>query len=217
MMGLAATALSLGNPSRLHADLITLSSSIPSPSAVIDFSQFAGPNMQAAGPIEVGGLSGESVSWSSSSSYSVIGDDDYGLALNGSWDSRRSGFVGSNDTEALLRFDFNSGPVAAAGGFVNYAPGYGDFVMRVLGVDNTVLESYNIASSTPVSTYLAINDGAFRGIVRPTNDIAALELYGAYHVLDDLRFHRAQALPLPATLPVFAVGVLCLILVRMRT
>jgi hypothetical protein len=151
--------------------------------------------------VHVGGLVDENIIWSSTSSFSVIGNGFYFISSNGSWNSSRQGYVGTNSgsSTVVMRFDFADGPVNEVGGFVNYARGSGgnDFTITALASDNTVLESFNINALAPISTPMTLNDGAFRGIARSTNDIAAFVLSGSYAVLDDLTFSRIQTAPVP--------------------
>src|SRR5688572_7184043 len=79
----------------LHADranavLVTNPASLGS-STVIDFSQFNGPFLFTAGPVQIGALVGSNVTWESTSGGSVIGSAGYGLGSNGIWDSGRIG------------------------------------------------------------------------------------------------------------------------------
>ncbi len=188
------------------ADTITDAGNIPEPSQTVDFSQFTGdfsadcPDIFSGdfcftvGPIQVGDLVLEDIIWSSTHVGSVIGNGVYGLGDNGGWDSDRNGYVGINfaaDT-AVMKFDFNDGAVCAVGGFVNYGPNeFPDpFVIRALDNGDVVLETFDVRSDAPISTPAAQNDGAFRGIVRASNDIAAIELTGEFDVLDDLKFSR---------------------------
>ncbi|MGR9117208.1 MAG: PEP-CTERM sorting domain-containing protein [Gammaproteobacteria bacterium] len=78
-------------------------------------------------------------------------------------------------------------------------------IISVLGLGNFVLETYNITQLANISTPGAVNDGAFRGISRASNDIVAFELTGRFAVLDDLEFERA-AVPEPATLVLMSIG-----------
>jgi len=183
---------------------------IPAPSQTVDFSQFTGdfsadcPDFFAQdfcftdGPIQVGDLVFEDIIWSSTSANSVIGNGFYGLSGgddNGNWTPARNGYVGINtgsDT-VIMRFDFNDGAVCAVGGFVNYARGDGDpFVMKALDNGNAVLESFDVSNDAPIITPGASDDGAFRGFVRASNDIASIELTGEFDVLDDLKFARCD-------------------------
>jgi len=190
----------------VFANTITDAGNIPEPSQTVDFSQFTGdfsadcPDTFSNdfcftdGPIQVGDLVFEDIVWSSTIEFSVIGNGDYGLGANGDWNSGRNGYVGTNsgsDT-VVMRFDFNDGAVCAVGGFVNYQPGNFDpFVIRALDNGNAVLETFDVSIDAPINTPNALNDGAFRGIVRTSNDIAAIELAGEFNVLDDLKFSRS--------------------------
>jgi len=186
---------------------------IPAPSQTVDFSQFAGvfdcpgvgligPNAfcLTMGPVQVGDLVSEDIEWSSTSSNSVIGNSNYGLSGvddNGSWNSDRNGYVGTNDGSdtVIMRFDFNDGAICAVGGFVNYARGDGDpFVMKALDNGNAVLESFDVTNDAPIITPGTVNDGEFRGFVRASNDIASIELSGQFDVLDDLKFARCDTI-----------------------
>lgn len=203
---LLVVAMMFGFSNVSQAVLVT--DALTSPTATVDFSQFNTDWVFGTGPVEVGGLVGESISWSSTYSYSVIGNSGYGLGGNGNWNSGRNGYVGLNTsaTNQSMRFDFNDGPISGVAGFVNYAPeNYGDFFIEVLGLGDVVLESYNITSLAPISTPGQTNAGEFRGITRGTADIYAFRLSGAYDVLDDLQFTRV---PEPATLILLGLGLL---------
>jgi len=189
------------------AGTVTQDTDIPEPSKTVDFSQFTGDFSAdcpgsfflefcfTTGPIQVGDLVFEDITWSSTGDNSVIGNGVYGLGVNGLWNDGRSGYVGTDselDT-VVMRFDFNDGPVCAVGGFVNYAPGFGDpFTMKALDSGNVVLEVFDVTNNSPISTPGVNNDGVFRGIVRATNEIVALELSGEFDVLDDLKFARCD-------------------------
>ncbi len=176
---------------------------LPGPSLLIDFSQFDGtfcppPNVDSGdycrglGPIQVGTLVSEDVEWSATNPASFLGNGGYGLSANGNWDSGRNGYSGTDAGDATIRFDFAE-PVCAVVGFVNYAPGIGEpFTMTALDGSDGILEIFDISNDAPISTPSATNDGDFRGFVRNTDDIAALELSGEFDVLDDLTFTRCD-------------------------
>ncbi len=186
-----------------HATLITQSSDIPSPSTVIDFSDYAGVNtVNTDGPVQVGNLVGVDVTFSSNNpDGSYIGSGPYGLADNGTWDSSLT-MAGINVDAAgfdpyTMTFSFNSGPVSAVGGFMNYAAfdgsGFGDVIVAALAADSSVLEQWDITTDAPISTPGATNDGAFRGILRPTADIFGFSVSNSAAVLTDLTFSAATA------------------------
>lgn len=200
-----------------HATLVTSING----GTVVDFSQFNGAFQFGMGPVEVGGLVGESISFSSSSANAVIGNGSYGLGGNGSWDNGRNGYTGLNNTSApgdWTQFLFNNGPVSSVGGFVNYCIIDGasqcdpaqSFIIEALGIGNVVLETYNISLLSPIITPGALNDGAFYGISRASADIYAFRLYNAVHVLDDLTFSRAADIPAPTTALILLLGLACL-------
>lgn len=187
-------AMVLAAPSPAQAALITIT---PAWGPVIDFSQFVVQQSVGAG-VQVGTLVGEDVFLTAVGDHRV-GPMNHGLGANGSW--TRSGALNNDSAQGMMTFTFNDGPVSGVGGFVNYAPGFGTYIIEALGAGGIVLESYDIAAVAPISTPAAVNDGAFRGILRGTNDIVAFRLSFGFNVIDDLAFTRADAaVPEPATL-----------------
>lgn len=192
-----------------HATLITQSSDIPSPPTVIDFSDYAGPSVPTDGPAQVGNLVGVDVTFTSNNpDGSFLGSGPFGLGDNGSWDS--SVTLAGIDFDATLNdlytmtFTFNSGPVSAVGGFMNYAVAppliFGDVIIAALAADSSVLEQWDITQLAPISTPNGLNDGAFRGIVRPTADIFGFSVSNSAAVLTNLTFSSAEV-PAPSGVP----------------
>ena len=199
---------------------------IPAPSQTVDFSQFTGDFSGicpgtffldfcfTGGPMQIGSLVGEDITWSGSTGEEVIGNGEYGLETNGEWNAGRDGYIGSNPPPSTMRIDFNDNPVCAVGGFVNYIGNAGLVMLIAYDSSNTVLESFDLLSDAPINTpELSINDGAFRGFVRATNDIAAIEFGTAFDVLDDLKFSRncglavgGEIIPIETTSLILAVG-----------
>ena len=211
---MAATAcLSLlGAIAPAQAALITSPISLSSPK-VIDFGQFGGQFQFTSGPVQIGGLVGEDVTWSTNGPDSVIGNGGYGLGDNGSWSSGRDGYTGSNSSVRNMLFTFNDGLKSAVGGFINYLPNNGSAVLiEALGEGGALLESYDLFATAPISTPGQLDAGAFRGIQRAANDIRALRVSNSFVVLDDLTFTtNSTPIPTPALLPgliAMSVGVL---------
>jgi len=68
--------------SRADATLITTEAALGT-STIVDFSQFGPGFTFTDGPVQIGGLVGEDIQWSSTLDYSVIGNGGYYLAENG--------------------------------------------------------------------------------------------------------------------------------------
>jgi hypothetical protein len=185
---LASVALmfALGCGSTAQADLMTSDVNITD-ATVIDFSD-QGPFISSGGPVAIGSSVSRDIDWFSTHSNSSIGNGTYGVTPNGQWEPTRNGYTGVNISSGAMTYQFNDSPVAVAGGFINYAPGTGTPYIEVLDQNGDVLESYNLDADAPISTPDAIDDGAFRGIIRDQADIYALRVANAYIVLDDLTF-----------------------------
>jgi hypothetical protein len=182
------------------ATLITSSAGFQNP-AIIDFSQYSSCSFGSVGcspPLNVGGLISETVTFTGTQGF--LGASAYnaffGLETNGFWDDGRNGFIGINNgqgaTGVFARFTFISGLVSAVGAFENYSPGVGGSpIIRALGVTGQLLEQYDLSLLAPIVTPGGVNEGAFRGIVRSTNDIAAIEYVDGFQALDNLTFSRS--------------------------
>ena len=168
------------------------SNDIPSPSKTVDFSQFAGINFLRP-PQEVGGLVGESITFTDTTGRGLIHDSSYTLGPNGLWTSGRVGFAGNNVPNNPIQFTFNDGAVCAVGGLVNYNPSQqGSYSLIAYDQFNNVLETFDLVANAPISTPGQRDAGEFRGIVRTDNDIAKIELSGGpWGVIDDMKFSRS--------------------------
>ncbi len=200
------------------ATLVTSAASLGSPTEVVDFSQFTGPSSFGPGPVQVGGLIGEDIVWSSSNSTvqggATIGDSLYNIIPNGSWNSGRVGFVGLNAPTGTMLLEFAQ-PVSAVGALLNYSAGLGpDVIISALASDGSVLESYDINTLAPISTPGMLNVGGFRGIVRSTADIYGFQVANSAVVLDDLTI--GPAVPEPSSVMLMSVGLLAVAGVNLR-
>ena len=186
-----ALALAMLAVSTLQAGLVTSVSEFPegAGTTVIDFSEFSGPFLFTAGPVQIGDPAARDIEWFSTASNSVIGNGSYGLSTNGSWTSGRNGYTGLNTSSGSMTFRFNDSPVAGVGGFMNYAPGTAaTAIIEALDQAGEILESYDLIALAPISTPGGVDAGAFRGIVRAQADIYALRVSNAFDVLDDFTF-----------------------------
>jgi hypothetical protein len=209
----AATVSVLGWIGAASAALVTSPAGFPT-STVIDFSAFAGcatfaqagcsPPQTIAPGVQFTGTPG----FLGASLYNGL----FGLGSNGSWDSGRNGYVGINNQQngsgIFARFTFST-PVSAVGVFENYAPGLGepDPILEVLSSSNAVLESYDLAVAAPISTPGGVDAGAFRGVLRASADISAIEFIDGFQVVDNLTF-GAAVVPVPTLSPLSSLALL---------
>ncbi len=194
-----------GLPLQAFADLVD--SPPPADVAVVDFSTQTTVSDAVTGPIQIGDLVGLDITAST-----ILPDPglftnypDWGLCTNGDWWSPKT-YISSQGAQGI-RFSFNDGPVSFVGGFMNHARGCAgnpDLVISALDENMNVLESYSI---TDIITPDGYNEGAFRGISRPSADIAYFEVTGESPALDDLTFSTSSSVPptpVPA-LPLFGL------------
>lgn len=165
------------------------------------------PSEFTGGPRETG-VQGDSVTFTSTNGSAVFAYAfAYSLNTNGAWGGGRRGFVGLNAPFGSIRFDFET-PVSGVGGLINYAPpstSNGEAIIRALGTNDTVLETFSLSFDAPIVTPGAIDRGAFRGFERRRADIIAFELSNAFIVVDNLVWSRDNAAP---EIPVPAAGLL---------
>lgn len=201
----AGAAICLG-ASGVNAALITTAAPLVA-STVIDFQQFTSVVLANAVPVQVSAVVGEDVELFGIGYDTFVGPVSHNLAGNGSWNSTTdSNFRSARlpvSTAMAMDFVFNTAPVRGVGGFMNYAPGYGPVLIEAYDAGGILLESHVISAVAPISTPGALNDGAFRGIFRATNDIARFRLSGGYAVIDDLTFTRV---PEPASMLLLTLG-----------
>jgi hypothetical protein len=132
------------------------------------------------------------------------------LDANGFWDGALP-WVATNSDTSYIQFDLG-GAANFVGGFMNYAPGFGSPIISAIGADGTtVLESYDLSIDAPISTGVsAVNDGAFRGIERASNDIYFFRLAGGYLLTSNLEVGVGAQTPEPASFGLAGAGLLFL-------
>ncbi|MGA9573594.1 MAG: DUF11 domain-containing protein [Lysobacterales bacterium] len=169
-----------------QAALVTAPGDITNPT-VIDFS--TQPTVSGVpGPIQIGAAVTMDVTVDGIPNDSFFTNyDGWGLCDNGTWGSPLT-YIASNNGPGTLRVAFNDGPMAAVGGFMNYALSCGSTTMLINAYDASMnlLETYDITADAV--TPGGFNAGVFRGISRASADIAYFEIVGAFPVLDDLTF-----------------------------
>lgn len=168
-----------------HATLLT-ADTIAS-STVVDFSTQPTVTNQM-GPIQIGTLVGEDITATSTTADLSTNFDGWGLGSNGNWGSPQT-YISAQSAAPML-IAFNDGPVSEVGGIMNDFPGGGDLTITAFDAGMAVLETYNVTNLANISTPGGNNAGEFRGISRPTNDIAFFQIEGESPVLDDLTFAR---------------------------
>jgi MYXO-CTERM domain-containing protein len=115
----------------------------------------------------------------------------WGIGSNGSWPTLS--LIGDNSTTTAITIDLG-GLYSSVVGFMNYSPTDGTPVIAAIAADGTtVLESYDIAALAPISTPGGTDQGAYRGIVRPTADIRYFRFGGAFTAFHDLTLDGGAA------------------------
>jgi len=152
------------------------------------------------------------VTWSSSNATnqggSVFGyTGGYGFLGNGFWDGALGPMAGLNDSTDFygvtdtMTFAFAT-PVAAVGGFLNYAPGSNNpTTVAVWDSLGNLIESYNLTFLTGGGT----DSGAFYGFQESTANISYFTLTDNYIGITDL---TTGSVPEPGSLLLVGTGLL---------
>lgn len=198
----------LGSISSAQAALITSAAGIQSP-AVVDFSQFSSDTNLTATPIQVGSLVGTDVTATGVGPFQrILVTIGFTIGGNGEWTTDRHGYASANSGGGSVTFTFNDRPVFAVGGLMNYFLWTDPVLIQALDSGGRVLESYDLATTAPISTPGGINAGEFRGIARASADISAFRFTGVFTLLDDLAF---SSVPEPPTTSLAVLGLAALV------
>jgi hypothetical protein len=156
-----------------------------------------------------GTVAGFSLTASGNACYNYA--DGFALGSNGFW---FLGLVGDNSGSTVITIDLGR-LYSSVGGFMNYAPDWDTPVISALAADGTtVLESYNLVTSAPISTPWSDNAGAFRGISRTSADIRYFQVGGSYSVMHDITLSGGDATPEPTTVLLAGCALAALGLIR---
>jgi len=164
---------------------------------------FPPPAQNTAGPRTIA----PGITWTSTvtnSAFAFTGA--YGFCENGDWNGLNMiGLIGDLGTMTIA---FDS-PVAAVGGFINYAPcSFGEPSISVYDSTNALLETLPLTFLTGG----AANSGAFRGFSEAVANISFFRLNNAAIGLTDLTVNAdaaaPSAVPEPSTIALFGFGLL---------
>jgi len=189
-----------------RAILVNNTSSFVNPVVTINFNPIP-INTFSHGPLFFTASNGDSIRFDSTNSGSVVnysGSGGYGFASNGVWSILP--MAGLNSSSGYIDFTFIDGPVSAAGGFLNWAPGtHIPNVVYIIALDGAanVLETYGLNFSTGGGP----NTGFNYFIQLSTADIASLRLGDSFVGIANFTFDDASPMAaVPGPLPLLGVG-----------
>jgi hypothetical protein len=154
---------------------------------------------------------------------SFFGPGPYFFGDNGQWDSSMVlagvdvDFFGVDLYELTFTFD---DPVAAVGGIMNYSvfplSGFAAPTIAARGAGGNVLEMHDLSALAPISTPGGLNEGAFRGILRPSADIFGLSIANSGIAITDLTT-GSGVIPEPGSLALACFGLAVLAVGKFRS
>lgn len=154
------------------------------------------------------------ITWSSNNS-SVYGyNGGYGFGGNGYWTNNLI-MVGSNSPTDEMTFTF-ANPVAAFGGFFNFAPGFGSpATISAYDATDTLLDTFVLTFTTNGGN----DQGEFHGFRESTANISSFKMAGEY--IGGANFvvgnaAEAAAVPEPESLTLFGLGLLSFVAARRK-
>lgn len=185
------------------AQLLTSSAGYTGP--VLDLTAYNSFYTFTSGPVALPG----GITYSSTSSSSVIGFGGYGLQQNGSLPTAL--IVGTNSPSATVTFSFAS-PVSMFGGDMNYSllfsnglPDGNNPVISAFDSLNGLIASYDLFALAPISTPGGVDAFEFRGIDGGGTPIASFTISGGFAVIAG-QVGAVGSVPEPATWAMMLIG-----------
>ncbi|MCA9404063.1 MAG: PEP-CTERM sorting domain-containing protein [Candidatus Omnitrophica bacterium] len=226
-------------PHSAQADILELDpqtflyvNEIPAAWEYIDFSEYNDVDLLTNGPINVGGASGELVTFTANSTNpppinpptALLGNGIVDLGVNGMWDSNREGYVASpNAPGSSVDFVFDR-PIKGIGAlfsayqldqeigiqfYIGYREGSGVLQTTPFAILGQIVDP----DLEPASKNTGLQIGLYTTNPQGLNFITLTT--GSQLVVDDVRFTRT-AVPEPASLLLFGIGMTGAALTRRR-